>query len=52
MWPAIFQDADIIIHDTHKNWQKWDSIAVQFRNNLMAIPDIIAQVEIAQTQIG
>ena len=41
-----------MINDVFKEWQKWESTVSQFHENLVAIPDIIAQVEIAQAQLG
>ena len=35
-----------------KNWKKWESAAAQLHDNLVAMPDIVAHVEIAQRQIG
>ncbi|XP_065064332.1 dysbindin-like isoform X3 [Rhopilema esculentum] len=49
---CLAEGADVIINDVFKEWQKWESTVSQFHENLVAIPDIIAQVEIAQAQLA
>ncbi len=44
--------ADCEILKIAKEWRKWEATVDELQNNLISIPDIIAQIEIAHTQIS
>jgi len=48
---TLAEDVDATIQSVHKSWKKWESAATQLHDNLVAMPDIVAHVEIAQKQI-
>ena len=43
---------DDVIYGFAKQWQQWSTNLETFRDNLVALPDLVSKVEIAKSQLG